>query len=135
MRRWTTLMAAGVLLSTLAPGSAGAPATTVRLGAVIPLTGRFGGGGAQVRTGYEFAVEDINARGGVRVGDQHLPLELTILDDESDPTKTVSRLEALAGQGVVAFLGGFGSDPLAPAAAGAGKQKNTYSGGAIALPS
>ncbi|TLZ82133.1 MAG: ABC transporter substrate-binding protein, partial [Methanobacteriota archaeon] len=62
MRRWAVLMAAGVLLSTLAPGSAGAPATAVRLGAVIPLTGRFGGGGAQVRTGYEFAVEDINAR-------------------------------------------------------------------------
>src|SRR5256884_8038944 len=124
MRRWTTLIAAGVLLSTLAPGTAGAPATAVRLGAVIPLTGRFGGGGAQVRTGYEFAVEDINARGGVRVGDQHLPLELTILDDESDPTKTVSRLEALAGQGVDAFLGGVWSDMQAVAGGGGEKKQN-----------
>src|SRR2546430_11057028 len=133
MRRWTTLMAAGVLLSTLAPGSAGAPATGVGWGAVFRLAGRFGGGGAQVKTVYEIAVEDINARGGVRVGDQRLPLELTILDDESDPTKTVSRLEALAGQGVVAFLGGFGSDLHAAAAAVAEKKKIPYCGVAFAL--
>src|SRR3989449_7242557 len=120
-------------LTTLAPGSAGAPASTVRVGAVIPLTGRFAGGGAQVKAGYEIAVEDINARGGVRVGDQRLPLELTILDDESDPTKTVSRLEALAGQGVVVFLGGFGSDLHAAAAAVAEKNKIPYCGVAFAL--
>ena len=134
MRRYAVLVLfIAFVLSTLPPGSAGAPATAVRLGAVIPLTGRFGGGGAQVKTGYEFAVEDINARGGVRVGDQRLPLELTILDDESDPTKTVSRLEALAGQGVVAFLGGFGSDLHAAAAAVAEKNKIPYCGVAFAL--
>src|SRR3989454_7683910 len=133
MRRYAVIvLIIAFALSTLAPGTAGAPATAVRLGAVIPLTGRFGGGGAQVKTGYEFAVEDINARGGVRVGDQRLPLELTILDDESDPTKTVSRLEALAGQGVVAFLGGFGSDPHAAPGAGGGKNKISYFGGGFA---
>src|SRR3989454_2875751 len=120
-------------LSTLAPGTAGAPATVVRLGAVIPLTGRFGGGGAQVKTGYEFAVEDINARGGVQVGSQRVPLELTILDDESDPTKTVSRLEALSAQGTVTFLGGFGSDLHAAAAAVAEKNRIPYCGVAFAL--
>src|SRR2546428_2245154 len=133
MRRFATLIVAGLLLSTLAQGSAGAPASTVRVGAVIPLTGRFAGGGAQVKAGYEIAVEDINARGGVRVGDQRLPLELTIVDDESDPTKTVSRLEALAGQGVVVFLGGFGSDLHAAAAAVAEKNKIPYCGVAFAL--
>ena len=133
MRRFATLIVAGLLLSTLAQGSAGAPASTVRVGAVIPLTGRFAGGGAQVKAGYEIAVDDINARGGVRVGDQRLPLELTILDDESDPTKTVSRLEALAGQGVVVFLGGFGSDLHAAAAAVAEKNKIPYCGVAFAL--
>jgi len=134
MRRYAVIvLIIAFALSTLAPGTAGAPATVVRLGAVIPLTGRFGGGGAQVKTGYEFAVEDINARGGVRVGDQRLPLELTILDDESDPTKTVSRLEALAGQGVVVFLGGFGSDLHAAAAAVAEKNKIPYCGVAFAL--
>jgi len=30
--------------------------------ALVPLTGRYGPGGAQVRTGYEIAVEQINDR-------------------------------------------------------------------------
>src|SRR5215467_4541860 len=75
-----------------APSTATVPAAA-KLGAVIPLTGRYASGGAQVRAGYEFAVSDVNARGGVRLGTQHVQLQLTVVDDESDPTKTVSRLE------------------------------------------
>ncbi|MGH2362676.1 MAG: amino acid ABC transporter substrate-binding protein, partial [bacterium] len=84
---------------------------------------------------YELAVEDINARGGVQVGNRRIPLELVILDDESDPTKTVSRLETLATQGVVAYLGGFGSDLHAAAAAVAEKNRIPYCGVAFALHS
>lgn len=125
----------GVTVSLLAQGSAGAPAGLTPLGAVIPLTGRFASGGAQVKAGYELAVEDINARGGVRVGNRRIPLELVILDDESDPTKTVSRLETLATQGAVAYLGGFGSDLHAAAAAVAEKNRIPYCGVAFALHS
>ncbi len=117
----------------LAAGSAAGPAGVVRLGAVIPLTGRFASGGAQVRAGYEMAVEDLNARGGVRVGGQSLRVELTVLDDESDPTKTVSRMEALAQQDIAAYLGGFGSDLHAAAAAVAEKNRIPYCGVAFAL--
>ncbi len=110
-----------------------AVAQTVKVGAVVPLTGRYGGGGAQVRAGYELAVEQINATGGVSVGGKKMPLELILLDDESDATKTVSRLEAVAAQGVVAYLGGFGSDLHAAAAAVAEKNKTPYLGVAFAL--
>ena len=75
-------------------------AQTVKMGAVVPLTGRYGAGGAQIRAGYEIAVEQINAGGGVTVGGVKLPIELVLLDDESDATKTVARLEGLAAQGV-----------------------------------
>src|SRR5438105_15332805 len=95
-------------LAVLGLGPAEALAQTVKVGAVVPLTGRYGAGGAQVRAGYEIAVEHINAAGGVTVGGKKMPLEVTVLDDESDATKTVSRMETLAAQGVVAYLGGFG---------------------------
>jgi branched-chain amino acid transport system substrate-binding protein len=108
-------------------------AQTVKIGAVVPLTGRYGPGGAQVRTGYELAVEQINAAGGVSVGGKKMPLELTLLDDESDATKTVARLETLASQGVVGYLGGFGSDLHAAAASVAEKNKTPYLGIAFAL--
>jgi len=119
-----------LLLGTLAVP---AWADGVKVGAVVPLTGRFGAGGAQVRTGYEIAVEHVNAAGGVTVGGKKTPLELVILDDESDATKTVSRLESLAAQGVVAYLGGFGSDLHAAAAAVAEKNRIPYLGVAFGL--
>jgi branched-chain amino acid transport system substrate-binding protein len=110
-----------------------AAAQAVKIGAVVPLTGRYGPGGAQVRAGYEIAVEQINAAGGVTVAGKKTPLELILLDDESDATKTVSRLETLAAQGVVAYLGGFGSDLHAAAASVAEKNKIPYLGVAFAL--
>ena len=134
MRTVAVVIALGSLIFGLpVTQSAGAPAAAVRLGAVVPLTGRYANGGAQVKAGYEFAVEDINARGGLQVGNRRVPLEVTILDDESDPTKTVSRLEALSTQGVVALLGGFGSDLHAAAAAVAEKNRIPYCGVAFAL--
>ncbi len=111
-----------------------APAT-IKIGAVVPLTGRYAAGGAQVKTGYEFAEEDINKAGGVYVKEygKSIPLELKMLDDESDPAKTVSRLETLNSDKVVAYLGGFGSDLHAAGAAIAEKNKIPYLGVAFGL--
>ena len=83
-----------------------------------------------------YAVADINAAGGVYVKefDKKIPLKLTIYDDESDPTKAVSKLETLyAEQKVVAYLGGAGSDMHAATAAIAEKNKVPYLGIAFAL--
>jgi branched-chain amino acid transport system substrate-binding protein len=112
---------------------AAALAQAIKVGAVVPLTGRYAAGGAQVRAGYEIAIEDVNRGGGVTVGAAKRPLELVLLDDESDATKTVARLETLATQGVVAYLGGFGSDLHAAAASVAEKNKIPYCGVAFAL--
>ena len=113
--------------------SAQGTAQTIKVGAVVPLTGRYAGLGAQVRAGYEIGVEQINAAGGVTVGGKKMRIELSLLDDESDPTKTVARLETLATQGVVVYLGGAGSDLHAAAASLADKNKIPYLGIAFAF--
>ncbi|MCR4406145.1 MAG: amino acid ABC transporter substrate-binding protein [Anaerolineae bacterium] len=108
----------------------------IEVGASIPLTGKFGSLGTQVKPGYVFAVQDINAAGGVYVKEygKKIPIRLTIYDDESDPTKAVSKLETLyAEQNVVAYLGGAGSDMHAATAAIAEKNKVPYLGIAFAL--
>ncbi len=133
---WRTAAAGLVLLGAAAAlgwTSAADAGEAIKLGGSVPLTGRYGGGGAQNKAGYELAVEAINRAGGVSVGGKKLPLELTLLDDESDPTKTVARLETLASQGVVAYLGGFASDMHAAAAAIAEKNKIPYCGVAFSL--
>ena len=62
---------------------------TIAIGAVVPLTGRYGAGGVQVKNGYELAVADINSAGGVDVGGTKRQLALTVLDDASDATPAV----------------------------------------------
>lgn len=136
MRRMT-LTAVGLLMATVAAGigwvSAVEAGETIKMGATVPLTGRYGAIGAQVKAGYEIAVETINRAGGVAVGSRRLPLELILLDDESDATKVVARLETLATQGVAAYLGTAGSDLHAAAAAIAEKNKIPYCGIGFAL--
>ncbi len=112
------------------------PPEFIEVGAVVPLTGRFGSLGAMVKPGYEFAVADINAAGGIYVKeyDAKIPIRLTIYDDESDPTKTVSKMETLFSENkIVAYLGGAGSDMHAAAAPIAEKNKVPYLGIAFAL--
>jgi branched-chain amino acid transport system substrate-binding protein len=123
-----------LLLTTVAhwgPNSTGF-AETIKVGAVVPLTGRYAALGAQVKTGYEIGVQHTNAA-GVNVGGKKMQIELTMLDDESDPTKTVARLETLATQGVVAYFGGAGSDLHGAAASIADKNRIPYFGVAFAF--
>ncbi len=128
------ILAASSLTGCLTQTGAQAP-DTIKVGAVVPLTGRYGSLGEQVRNGYEFAVDAINRDGGVNVRQfgKKIPLELRLLDDESDPTKTVQRQESLAAENIVAYLGGAGSDLHAAAAPIAEKNKTPYLGIAFAL--
>jgi ABC-type branched-subunit amino acid transport system substrate-binding protein len=112
-----------------------APAA-IEIGASVPLTGKYAALGAMVKPGYEIAVADINAAGGVFVKqyDKKIPLHLTIYDDESDPNKAVTKMETLySDQKVVVYLGGAGSDMHAATAAIAEKNKVSYLGIAFAL--
>ncbi len=126
-------MLAWLALALLGLSPASAWAQSIKMGAVVPLTGRYGAGGAQIRAGYEFAVERLNVGGGITVGGVKMPVELVLLDDESDATKTVARMETLAAQGVIGYLGGFGSDLHAAAASVAEKNRISYLGVAFAL--
>jgi branched-chain amino acid transport system substrate-binding protein len=128
-----TVLSSFALVLTLFGVSSNGFTQTIKVGAVVPLTGRYAALGSQVKTGYEVAVQHINAVGGVTVGGKKLQIEMTLLDDESDPTKTVARLETLASQGVVAYLGGAGSDLHAAAASIGDKNKITYLGVAFAF--
>jgi branched-chain amino acid transport system substrate-binding protein len=94
------------------PTATGPAPDTIKIGAAIAITGGQSAGGAQIKAGYECAVEAINKAGGVYVSayDKKIPLELVVLDDQSDPTKTVSQLEVLYSQNnVIAYLGSMSS--------------------------
>lgn len=113
--------------------SGGEPAEApeaIRLGAVIPLTGPFAGGGAQVERGYRYAVEAINEAGGVYVAefDAQILLELDVRDDASDPNQTTSIMDEFAGGDIVAYLGGFATPGHAAGSATAERNGIPYLG-------
>lgn len=104
----------------------------IELGASIPLTGKFGSLGTQVKVGYDYAIADINAAGGVFVAEYNAKvlLRLTAYDDESDPTKAVSNLEQVFSEqpALVAYLGGAASGMHAATTAISEKNQVPYLG-------
>lgn len=88
---------------------AGEPAV-VRVGAVLPLTGRFASVGELLREGYELAFQER----GARLGRPRVMLE--VRDDGSDPERAVELVAELERAGVVAILGPVRSESFAGAA-------------------
>lgn len=83
---------------------------TIILGAAISLTGKYATNGIHAQKGYDFAVDKINANGGVKVGDKSYKLKVQYYDDESTPARGAQLAERLINQdGVKYMLGPYSS--------------------------
>ncbi len=90
--------------------AAQSPPKTIKVSAVLSLTGGMADQGVQLKQAYEILVEKINGSGGVYVKEygKKIPIELKILDDESSGQKTQTQLEVANSWGAVTNLGGLG---------------------------
>ncbi|HKX18196.1 MAG TPA: amino acid ABC transporter substrate-binding protein [bacterium] len=80
----------------------------IKIGTVLPLTGAFGSSGGYFKQGYTMAIDDVNKTGGLQVGGQKYHLNLIVLDDGSDGTRSRSLVEKLVTDQHVNFLlGGY----------------------------
>jgi branched-chain amino acid transport system substrate-binding protein len=112
MRLSRLLPALVLALAACSPAAPSAPtastATEIKVGSVLPLSGAFSASGQYFKQGYELATEEVNTAGGLDVGGKKLQINLKILDDGSDVTKSRSLVEQLATQDKVnVFLGGY----------------------------
>jgi branched-chain amino acid transport system substrate-binding protein len=91
-------------------GIAQAAPKSIKISAVIPLTGVFSSTGVPLKIAYELIAEKINKEGGIYIKEygNKLPVELKIMDDESNGQKTQTQLETANSWGAVANLGGLG---------------------------
>lgn len=99
---------------------AAASAEEFKVGAHMPLTGNIARSGTGFHEGVQAAVEIFNKTNG-----KHTIKMLTI-DDESAPAKAVAAVEKLASDGVVAIIGGYGSNIIGPASDAANRHNLTY---------
>ena len=86
------------------------PPETIKVSAVLSLTGPFAPLATQAKNAYQIYFDKVNGEGGVFVKEfnKKIPLELKILDDESDGLKTIFQLEVANEWGGIANLGGIG---------------------------
>ena len=109
-KRWTVMMFSICLILMLAfvPAYAQPAApNTIKIGILVSFTGPDAMIGKPAKDGYEMAVEKINKDGGVYVKEygKKIPLELLILDMETNPEKAVARAEALNQQNASVVCG------------------------------
>jgi branched-chain amino acid transport system substrate-binding protein len=80
---------------------------SIKLGFVGPVTGNYAELGTAMRDGAQVAVDDINAKGGVKVGGKSYMIDLVIGDEESTPEQALvatNRLIDVAGVlGIVGY--------------------------------
>jgi branched-chain amino acid transport system substrate-binding protein len=112
MRLSRLLPALVLAVAACSPAAPSAPtastATEIKVGSVLPLSGAFSASGQYFKQGYELATEEVNTAGGLDVGGKKVQVNLKILDDGSDVTKSRSLVEQLATQDKVnVFLGGY----------------------------
>ena len=82
----------------------------ITLGSAISLTGKYSTNGLHAQRGYDFAIDKINAAGGVKVGDKMYKLRVIYYDDESTPARGAQLAERLIAQdGVQYMLGPYSS--------------------------
>ncbi len=88
---------------------------TVKIAVMSAMTGKAGNVGPKQMAGAKLAVEEINAKGGLKIGDKRVKIEAVYEDSQSDPKVAVAKMKAMIeGNKVTALVGGtFADETLA----------------------
>lgn len=100
-RRGISIAAMAALMSATAPAGAADP---IRLGAPVALTGALADEGGKLLHGFEMCVENVNSKGGVKVGADKRKLELVKYDYQSETNRAVQLIQRLLTVDKVDFL-------------------------------
>jgi branched-chain amino acid transport system substrate-binding protein len=98
-----------------APAAAAAPAEVIKIGHVAPLSGGIAHLGKDNENGARLAIEEINAAGGVKLGDKTYKLDLVAEDDKADPKEGTLVAQKIVDSGAVAVVGHLNSGTSIPA--------------------
>jgi branched-chain amino acid transport system substrate-binding protein len=107
------------LITFFAAAVAGAQ-ETIRFGAPLPQTGPLAPEALKQQQGYDLWAEQVNKRGGIKVGDKKMKVEIVYTDYQSNTPRAVQAAEQLITQQKVNFL-------FSPFGSGAAKAASTVS--------
>lgn len=111
------LAACSSATSSSGPSGTSSSSDDIVIGASIPLTGGLAGFGYFEKWGYQHAVDQVNASGGIAIGGVKHKVKLIVLDDQTDPNTTVTNDQQLITQDhVTALLGSCTNTLVIPGA-------------------
>ena len=90
-------------------------AEVIKIGHVAPLTGGIAHLGKDNENGARLAIEEINAAGGIKVGDKTYKLDLVAEDDKADPKEGTLAAQKIVDSGAIAIIGHLNSGTTIPA--------------------
>ncbi len=106
-------LAAALISSCAALPFATPAAATITLGASVQMSGGLANTGRYYHDGYQFAIDQINKAGGIKVGGNQEQLALKILDNQSDNNLSVRQYTQLVTDDKInLLLGPFASDAV-----------------------
>jgi branched-chain amino acid transport system substrate-binding protein len=92
--------------SSSSSGAGGSSSDVIKIGASVPLSGPLAGFGSFLKWGYEHAVSQVNAAGGITVDGKKKKVQLILLDDMTDPNATANNtIRLITRDNVDAMLG------------------------------
>jgi branched-chain amino acid transport system substrate-binding protein len=94
---------------------AAAPADIIKIGHAGPISGGIAHLGKDNENGVRMAADEINAAGGIKLGDKAFKLEMVAEDDKADPKEGPIVAQKLVDAGVVAVVGHLNSGTTIPA--------------------
>lgn len=101
IRRALGAVAAGALMASAYPTMSGAQdAETITIGVVAPFSGPGANYGDQLRKGLDLALDEVNADGGILIGDKQVKLVIDYCDDRNTSSQSVICGRRLASDGV-----------------------------------
>jgi len=110
MKRVATVFLAWLLVLGWGIGPAASAEKVLKLGASVCLTGRLAKEGNYVKDGYTLWLEEVNKKGGIKVGNDRYKVDIIFYDDKSDPQTGAKLTEKLITEDKVNFiLGPYGS--------------------------
>jgi branched-chain amino acid transport system substrate-binding protein len=87
----------------------------IKIGHVAPLTGGIAHLGKDNENGAKLAAKEINAAGGVKIGDQVFDIVIVGEDDKADPKEGTLAAQKIVDSGAVAIVGHLNSGTTIPA--------------------
>lgn len=95
-----------LLAGCAASGGDSAEGDTIVIGTTLPLTGPLQAFGTNLQVGYEAAIDEVNAAGGLDVAGTKHQIELVVQDNASDGDKASEQAKSLVlDSGAIALLG------------------------------